>query len=104
MAHYPEKVAEYDAAAPRRRTARRIARGAGPVQAPAPSDAPALARLVAPAGFRIAAHSEVPAAGAALVGPGPRRAAGGTLPMAGPGRRAEGWVRGTVARRSRAAG
>ena len=45
LAHCPEKVAEYDAAAPRRHTARRIARGTGP----APSPAPNTARCAGPA-------------------------------------------------------
>ena len=74
--------------------ARRTARGADPAPPTTPPtpDMPAPAPLVAPAGFRIAAPSEVPA-GAALVG----RAVLYQWPT-------EGWVRGTVARRSRAAG
>ena len=54
--------------------------------------APAPAPLVAPAGFRLAAPTEV-LTGAALIG----QAVLYRWP-------AEGWVRGTVARRSRAAG
>ena len=60
---------------------------------PPPPDTPAPAPLVAPAGF-LAAPSEVTVpAGAALVGP--------AVLYLWP---AEGWVRGTVAHRSRAAG
>jgi hypothetical protein len=99
LAHCPEKVAEYDAAAPRRHAARRGGPAApagaphaqdpvAPATAPAPDPAP----LVAPAGFRLADPSEV-ASGSALVGR--------TVLFRWP---SEGWVRGTVARRSRAAG
>jgi hypothetical protein len=95
LAHCPEKVAEYDAAAPRRRTAIRADSGARPVApapAAAPAPAPAPAPLIAPAGFRLAAPSEV-LTGAALVG----QAVLYRWPD-------EGWVRGTVARRSQTAG
>ena len=91
LAHCPETVAEYDAAAPRRSAARR----AGPDVAPAPAPAappPALPPLVALAGFRLAAPSEF-VTGPALVG----RPVLFYWPT-------DGWVRETVARRSRAAG
>ena len=81
-----------NAAAPRRSTPRRTARGAGPAPAPTPSPPDTPPPLVATAGFRIAPPSEVPA-GAALVG----RAVLYQWPT-------EGWVRRTVTRRSRAAG
>jgi hypothetical protein len=61
LAHCPERVAEYDAAAPRRRRARRTA-GAPTVPAGVAAPTP-----VAPAGFRLATTAEV-LAGAALVG------------------------------------
>jgi hypothetical protein len=87
-----DKVAEYDAAAPRRRAAPRSepAGAAPPVVVPAP--APAAAPLGPPAGFRLAAPSEV-LAGSALV----CQAVLYRWPV-------EGWVRGTVTGRSRAAG
>jgi hypothetical protein len=94
LAHCPEKVAEYDAAAPRRRGARLAVPDGAPAAAvpaaPAPPG-PAVAP-VAPAGFRLAAPAEV-ATGSAV--------RGRTVLFHWP---AEGWVRGTVARRSRAAG
>jgi len=90
LAHCPEKVAEYDAAAPRRGTARQPGPAAGPAAPPVANPGPA--PLVAPAGFRLAAPAAV-LAGAALVG----QAVLYRWPD-------EGWVRGTVARRSRAAG
>jgi hypothetical protein len=92
LAHCPEKVAEYDTAAPRRRGARRpgpvAALAAPPPAAPAPAPAP----LVPPAGFRLAASLDG-LAGTALVG----RTVLYHWPV-------EGWVRGTVAGRSRASG
>ncbi len=67
LAHCPEKVAEYDTAAPRRRGARRpgpvAALAAPPPAAPAPAPAP----LVPTAGFRLAASLDG-LAGTALVG------------------------------------
>ena len=102
LAHCQEKVAEYDAAAPRRHARHRPDPGARPAnvppaaQDPAPAPGPGPARgwasPGAPAGFRFAAPSEV-LAGAALVG----QAVLYRWP-------ADGWVRGTVARRSRTAG
>ena len=96
LAHCPEKVAEYDAAAPRRRGARRAGPADGPAAGPAPAPAPAPVLVVpspaAPAGFRLAAPTEV-VTGSALLG----RAVLFHWP-------ADGWVRGTVVRRSRAAG
>ena len=91
LAHCPEKMAEYDAAAPRRCIAPRSGPAARPM-VPAPAAAPAPAPLGAPAGFRLAAPAEV-LAGAALTG----QAVLYRWPD-------EGWVRGTVARRTRAAG
>ena len=92
LAHCPEKVAEYDAAAPRRRGARRadpvVARAAPSPAAPAPAPAP----LVPPAGFHLAASMDG-LAGTALVG----KAVLYRWPV-------EGWVRGTVTGRSRASG
>ena len=85
----PEKVAEYDAVAPRRRQANRR-EVAGP--SAAPPAVPEPAPLVAPIGFRLAAPAEV-LTGSALVGR--------TVMFRWP---TEGWVRGTVVRRSRAAG
>ena len=90
LSHCPEKVAEYDAAAPRRRTTRRAA--ANQPAAPPARAAGLPSSLVAPTGFRLAAPAEV-LSGPALVG----RAVLFRWPT-------EGWVRGTVARRSRAAG
>jgi hypothetical protein len=87
LAHCQEKVAEYDAAAPRRNAARRTDSAAAAQPA-----APAAAPLGPPAGFRLATSAEV-LAGAALVG----QAVLYRWPV-------EGWVRGTVAGRSRAAG
>ena len=98
LAHCPEKVAEYDAAAPRRRGARRAGPADGPAAGPAPAPAPPAAPVLvvpspaAPAGFRLATPTEV-VTGSALLG----RAVLFHWP-------ADGWVRGTVARRSRAAG
>ena len=85
-------MAEYDAAAPRRRTAPLSEIAAPPVVAPAPAAAPLGRRVGPPAGFRLAASSEV-LAGSPLVG----QAVLYRWPM-------EGWVRGTVTGRSRAAG
>ena len=90
LAHCPERVAEYDAAAPRRRGARRD-RTAGPPAAPAAAVV-ATAPPVAPAGFRLATAGEV-LAGAALVG----RSILYRWPV-------QGWVLGKVVRVSRAAG
>ena len=94
LAHCPEKMAEYDAAASRRRAARRASSGARPAApAPAaPAPAPVPAPLIAPSGFRLAAPSEV-LMGAALVGQ--------VVRYRWPD---EGQVCGTVARRSQAAG
>ena len=92
LEHCPEKVAEYDATAPRRRAARRADPTAAPSAAPPAAPPPAPTPLVPPAGFRLAASSEG-RAGAALVG----QVVLYRWPM-------EGWVRGTVAGRSRAAG
>ena len=90
LAHCQEKVAEYDAAAPRGGIARRPGPAAGP--AVSPVAAPVPAPLVAPAAFRLAVPAEV-LTGAALIG----QAVLYRWP-------AEGWVRGAVARRTRAAG
>ena len=92
LAHCQEKVAEYDAAAPRRRAARRADPAAAPASAPLAPSAPAPAPLVPPAGFRVADSSEG-LAGPALVGK--------TVLYRWP---VEGWVRGTVAHRSRTVG
>ena len=94
LLHCPEKVAEYDAAAPRRRSARRG--GLGAVAAP-PAATPARvavppAVLIPPAGSRVAAPAEV-LTGKALVGRGVLY----YWPEAG-------WVQGRVARVSRAVG
>jgi len=91
LAHCPEKVAEYDAAAPRRRAVLRGGQGAAAV-APSPVLAGAVAPLLAPTGFRVATTAEV-LTGAALVGRG--------VLYRWP---AEGWVSGKVVRVSRAAG
>ena len=72
LAYWPEKVAEYDAAVPRRRAALR----AGPDAAPAPAPAappPALQPLVAPAGFLASGSVR------GRDGPGPRRPIGAIL-------------------------
>jgi hypothetical protein len=92
LAHCPEKVAEYDAAAPRRLGARGADPTAGLPAAPPAAPVPAPAPLVPPAGFRFAASS-AGLTGAALIG----QAILYCWPV-------EGWVRGTVASRSRAAG
>ena len=96
LAHCPEKVAEYDAVAPRRRGTRRAVPDAGqtaaPPAAPVPAPAPPALPPVAPAGFRLATPLEV-ATGSSLL----CRAVLFHW-------QADGWVRGTVARRSRAAG
>jgi hypothetical protein len=87
LAHCPVRVAEYDAAAPGRRHATQrdaAAPAAAPPQAPAP--------LTAPIGFRLADSAEA-VTGSALVGR--------TVLFRWP---TEGWVGGTVGRRSRAAG
>ena len=91
LTHCQEKVAEYNATAPRR-AARRADPAAEPAAAPPVPPPPAPAPLVAPAGFRLAASSEG-LAGTALVG----QAVLYHWPV-------EGCVRGTVAARSRAAG
>jgi hypothetical protein len=90
LTHCQEKVAEYNATAPRRRAARRADPAAEPA-APPPAPPPPAA-LVPPAGFRLAASSEG-LTGTALVG----QVVLYHWPV-------EGWVRGTVAARSRAAG
>ena len=95
LSHCAEKVAEYDAVAPRRRAARRGDVHAGvpaPVPGAAVAPAPAATVPVAPPGFRLAGAAEVPL-GASLVG----RHLLNHWPEAG-------WVRGTVLRRSRVAG
>jgi hypothetical protein len=96
LLHCPEKVAEYDAAAPRRR---RAGRRVGPTadEAAVPDGGAALPSvaagpLLAPAGFRLAAPGEV-RAGLALVG----RSILYRWPP-------HGWVRGRVVRTSRAVG
>ncbi len=89
--HCPEKVAEYEAAAPRRRAARLGGPGAGPVVIPTPLAAKT-ALAVAPTGFRLASLAEA-LAGKALVGR--------SILNRWPG---QGWVRGRVVRVSRAAG
>ena len=97
QAHCAEKVAEHDAAAPRRRAARRSRRATRvpPAALPAaPAPVPAPPPLAAPVGFRLAGPSEV-VGGSALVRV--RRA----IPFFWP---TVGWVCGTVARRSRVAG
>ena len=92
-AHCQEKVAEYDAAAPRRGPARRTgSAAAAPARLAAPPSADPPPPLVAPAGFRLAAPDEV-RTGAALVGQ--------AVLYCWPD---EGWVRGTVVRRSRSSG
>ncbi len=90
--HCQEKVAEYDATAPRRRAARRAAQAAALTAAPPAPLAPAPMPLVAPAEFLLAASSEG-LVGTALVG---QTVLYRWL--------ADGWVRGTVTARSRAAG
>ena len=69
LVHCPERVAEYDAAAPRRRAARRGAatvRRQEPVSSPAAAAAPP-GVIAAPPGFRFAVGAEV-LSGAGLVG------------------------------------
>jgi hypothetical protein len=94
LTHCLEKVAEYDAAAPRRHAARRADPAAGPAAAQPAAPAPGLAaaHLGPPAGFRLAAASEV-LTGTALVGQ--------TVLYRWP---VDSWVRGTVAGRSRTPG
>jgi hypothetical protein len=65
LGHCPEKVAEYEAAAPRRRAARRGKDGGPPPQPALQAVAPA--PLLAPPGFRLARQREF-RDGAALVG------------------------------------
>jgi hypothetical protein len=92
LGHCLGKVAEYDAVAHRRRAARR---GDPAAAAPAPvahTVAVVATPPLAPAGFRMAARTDI-VAGAALVG----QAVLYFWPS-------HGWVRGTVTRRSRAAG
>ena len=81
LPHCQEKarVAEYDAAAPRRRAARRADPAAEPAAAPPAAPPPPPAPLVPPAGFRLAASTE----GLTRRG-GPRRP-GGVLPLASGG-------------------
>ena len=95
LTHCPELVAEYDAAAPRRRGALRAERAArdaanGPGRPVLPYLA--VASPLAPAGFRVATVAEV-LTGAALVG--------ARVLYRWP---TEGWVPGTVARVSRTPG
>jgi hypothetical protein len=92
LAHCPAKVAEYDAAAPRRRHAARR-HAAAPAAASPVVPAPAL--LEAPTGFRLAVPAEV-VTGQALVG----RTVLFRWPTVTAARRGPG----TVGRRSRAAG
>ncbi len=94
LTHCQEKVAEYDAAAPRRPAARRADPAAAPAAARPAAPAPAPAPLGPPAGFRLAASSEV-LSGTALVGqavlyrcPVEGRVLGWVL--------MEGWVLGTL--------
>ena len=76
LSHCREKVAEYDAAAPRRRTTRRAA--ANPPAAP-PAEAAGLpSPVMAPTGFLLAAPAEV-LSGPALVG---RAVPGRAVPLA----------------------
>jgi hypothetical protein len=101
LGHCQEKVAEYDAAAPRRRAARRGGPGgpgahrggpgAGAAVAPAAADAGSTL-AVAPPGYRLAQSAEA-LAGKALVGR--------SILYRWPG---HGWVQGRVVRVSRAAG
>jgi hypothetical protein len=91
LVHCQEKVAEYDAAAPRRRAARLGVPGAGPVVVPT-ALAAETALAVAPPGFRLASSAEA-LAGKALVGR--------SILYWWPG---QGWVQGRVVRVSRAAG
>ncbi len=92
LAHCQEKVAEYDAAAPRRNAARQTDSAAVPAAAPAPAQA--AAPLGPPVGYRLAASSEVPGlTGTALVGQAVLYRWS-----------VDGWVRGTAAGRSRTAG
>jgi hypothetical protein len=94
LLHCPEKVAEYDAAAPRRRGARRGGplEGAAAVPAAAAPSAAGASPPVAPPGFRLASPAEAQA-GRALVG----RPILYRWPV-------QGWVLGKVVRVSRAAG
>ncbi len=92
--HCQEKVAEYDAAAPRRRRAARLGvPGAGPVVVPT-ALAAETALAVAPPGFRLASSAEA-LAGKAL------RLMGRSILYWWPG---QSWVQGRVVRVSRAAG
>jgi hypothetical protein len=90
LVHCQEKVAEYDAAAPRRRAARLGVPGAGPVVVPT-ALAAETALVVAPPGFRLASSAEA-LAGKVLVGR--------SILYWWPG---QGWVQGRVVRVSRAA-
>ena len=92
LGHCLEKVAEYDAAAPRRRGARRGDPGAGAVAAIPVGGGAALTPPVAPDGFRLAAAAE------ALTG---KELVGRLILYRWPG---HGWVQGRVVRVSRAAG
>ena len=67
LGHCPDKVAEYEAAAPRRRAARRGRAGASPLPPVRQAVAPARAPLLSPLGFRLARQREL-RDGAALVG------------------------------------
>ena len=91
LVHCQEKVAEYDAAAPRRRAARLGVPCAGPVVVPT-ALAAETALAVAPPRFRLASSAEA-VAGKALVGQ--------SILYWWPG---QGWVQGRVVRVSRAAG
>jgi hypothetical protein len=94
LRHCPEKVAEYDATAPRRRAGRRVTPTDG-AAAPArgvPLPAVGALPLLAPVGSRLATPDEVPT-GKALVG----RSILYRWPT-------HGWVQGRVVRISRAAG
>jgi hypothetical protein len=92
LLHCQEKVAEYDATAPRRRAARRAAPAAAATAAPPAPPVPAPAPLVSPAGFWLAASSEGLVRTALVVQ---------TVLYRWP---ADGWVRDTVTAHSRAAG
>ena len=67
LGHCPDKEAEYEAVAPRRRAARRGRAGASPLPPVRQAVAPARAPLLAPLGFRLARQREL-RDGAALVG------------------------------------
>ena len=94
--HCRDLVAEYDAIASTRRAARNAVRGAAARPAPVPSPAAPLvaAQLTLPAGWRLAAPAQL-VFGTALIG---------SSVLSSFRWPDEGWVRGKVARISRAAG